>query len=101
MMSCEQSLRLKRIECVPDHRARSFLSQAPAPAFRHKVKSDFVDLFFDAVRPQSGAPGMPASRLQKNRPILDAVGVHARNLSTKPLLDLLRRERSAYQSSHL
>ena len=58
MVSCEEGLGLKLLECKRDNRSTGFLSQSATPIFRSKMKPKLVNMLIQTIGPQSSATGM-------------------------------------------
>ncbi len=81
MVSCEEGLGVKLLECKRNNRSTSLLSQSATPIFRSKMKPKLVNMLIQTIGPQSSATGMLIGLQKKDRPVLDLIGVHGSNFA--------------------
>lgn len=99
-MAGKQCRGAKRVKRQRDDGLPDLHGQALSPVFRSKVKANLVDPMVEIIRPEAPASHVRAGPQQEERPILDVVGAHGRDLVREPLPDLLARKGAADESRH-
>ena len=89
------------VKRIPHHRSRRLRRIPLTPKGRPQMDPNLANPFLGLVRSESAASGILTSGKQEDRPVLDAVRPHGRDLPGEPLLHLLPGERSPDELNHL
>ncbi len=71
----KESVCLQNVEGIADYRDGGFPGIAATPSVGADVKADLKYSFWQVIRPETAAADKSPAILQKNRPVLDTIGL--------------------------
>jgi hypothetical protein len=100
MMPGEEGHCAKRLEGKRDDGSPGFDGETFAPVGRPKMDPEFINLSVEPIRPNAAAADKIAVGQKKERPVLNVIRTHKRNMALEPLFYLFLRKRAADEARH-